>query len=171
MRENKNPFIFFILFKVAHSKDEIILIKDCLITLVSVGLASRNIEVPNDMHEKSITDILNNHFNVGTEKAHDISSYNMMRTMEHSPLKKIKKQSKLKKVNKLINKNEIKNEDAYSKYDGETFASNCCLVHDVMKYAIKPKDDHIMWSRAGFKLLEHRKLKCTTSAHANIKED
>ena len=61
---------------VTCSDEKNILIKECFITLASVGLTSRNEEVPNNLHEKSTPEILNTNFNVGTKKSRNLLSYN-----------------------------------------------------------------------------------------------
>ena len=49
---------------------EINTIRESLITLISVALISRKLNVPNDLKDKNINEIGNSYFNMGTEKGH-----------------------------------------------------------------------------------------------------
>ena len=47
--------------------DQTKIVKHCFMTLTSVALTSKNIDVPNDLKSKSTLEIYNDFFNVGTE--------------------------------------------------------------------------------------------------------
>ena len=155
---------------VMCSDEENILIKECLITLASVGLNSRNEEVPNNLHEKSTPEILNANFNMVTEKARNLLSYNGIHPMEYSTWTKIQQRSITKSANEIINKNIIKINESYDACDGETFEPTYGLVYDITNDAIKLKEDSTMRSYAGYKLLEHRKNKYAHSKCMNFVE-